>query len=101
MATTKDFSPKAPDEQIYVTFDFTSSLEAGETVSTAAVTSTVAKGFDPSASSVVSGIPTVSSPLVQVLLVGGVLNNVYNIKCSATTNLGQKLDIIGVLTIND
>lgn len=101
MATTSNFSPKAPDEDVIYTFDYSRALAADEILNTAIITCTINKGFDPHPEQMISGTNTVASPYVMQKIVGGRLNNIYNIRCLAATSYGQELEIIGVLTINE
>lgn len=100
MAINILLDPKAPDEDKIYSFDFTRYLLTSESVTGATVTCTVYKGFDPSPQSLISGDPTVAATGIEQLVIGGILNNQYYVKCHASTNLGQELDIIGSLTIN-
>jgi hypothetical protein len=68
-----------------LTFDFTSLLGLGESVASAVCTCSVYSGTDASPGSVVNGAASVSSPLVNQSVTGGVLGTIYEIKCTATT----------------
>lgn len=81
-------------------FDFASSMTVGETISTQTVTSSVYQGIDPTPGSVISGTPTVQNVTqVQQLFTAGVLGVVYELLCSVTTSLGQRLEQAAYLAI--
>lgn len=90
---------KTPDEIIDVTFDYTDSLEAGETVESAVVSVSLRKGVDEDSAEILSGDPTVSSPYVVQRVEGGVSGCQYNIKCLATTSDDRKYELIAVLPV--
>lgn len=90
---------KTPSEVIDITFDYTDSLEVGETVVTATVACTVRKGADETPADVLSGLPTVSSPYVVQRVKDGVSGIQYNLKCLATTSDSRILELIAVLPV--
>jgi hypothetical protein len=72
-------------------FDFSLSLDAGETLLTASVTSTVYTGVDPAPAAIRSGLPVIDGNRVDQLMTGGVEGCVYELLCTVTTSLGQTL----------
>lgn len=90
---------KTPSEVLDITFDYTASLESGETLQSAVVTVSVRKGADASPSAILSGAPTVTSPYVIQRIINGTSSVTYNLKCLATTNTGRKYELIGVLPV--
>lgn len=93
---------KTPEEIIDVTFDFTDSLEVGETVQSAVVSVSLRKGTDTIPSAILSGSPTVQTPFVVQRVINGVTGCQYNVKCLATTagtGAGRKYELIAVLPV--
>ena len=84
---------------INATFDFTSQLAIGETISTQSCTCSVYSGTDASPSSVISGSASASGTVVTQKLTGGVLGVIYNVLCTITTSVGQTLQQDGLLAI--
>lgn len=80
-------------------FDFTSSLAAGETISSASTAATVYTGTDASPSAVVSGAATISGTKVTQKLTAGTVGVVYELVCTATTSLSQVLPRVAYLVI--
>lgn len=80
-------------------FDFTSNLAVGETILTAVVTSVVYSGVDPSPSSMISGVASISGAIATQKITGGVLGVMYTVMCTITTSLGQTLQLPGFLAI--
>jgi hypothetical protein len=77
--------------QLTPPFDFSLSLDAGETLLTARVTSTVYTGVDPTPSAIRSGSPVIDGNRVEQVMRGGVEGCVYDLLCTVTTSLGQTL----------
>ena len=70
---------KDPAEKVVVTFDFSA---LATTVSTPVVTAESAGGAnDPSPSAILSGSPSVSGAQVLQLVIGGVANADYKLRC--------------------
>lgn len=97
--TREDFSPKQPAEVKSVTFDFTSDLAVGETISTKSVAASVYAGVDASPSSLVSGAASSSGAVVSQLITGGVAGVIYELACTITTSAGQTLQRLGLLPV--
>jgi hypothetical protein len=96
------FAPKLLNDVKTYTFDFSSLLGLGESISTATCTSVVYSGTDPSPSSLINGAAVVNSPLVSQSLTGGTLGVIYEVACIATTTgaaLPQTLNITGFLVV--
>jgi hypothetical protein len=79
------------------TFDFTSQLATGETISTQSVACSVFTGVDASPSSMISGAASHSGAIVTQLIIGGVAGVIYELVCTVTTSLGQTLKLTGYL----
>lgn len=94
-----ELSPKLTGETKLYTFDFTSELAVGETISTKAVTAAVYSGTDASPSSIVSGSATSSGAIVTQAITGGTLGVIYELTCQITTSLSQTLQQIGLLAL--
>lgn len=90
--------PKTDSSIITLTFDFTSQLAAGETLSTATVTATVYSGTD-LVIDIFSGSPAASNGLVTQKVKAGVLGVIYTLLCSVTTSASQTLEQAGYLAI--
>lgn len=97
---TTYFSDKNAAETEVFTFDFSSLLADGETISgTPTVAATVASGTDPNASAIVSGAAQVSGAEVTQLITAGVSGVTYTLTCTANTSLGQVLVLAGDVAV--
>lgn len=94
-----DLPPKLAGESRNYTFDFTSDLAVGETISTKSVAATVYSGTDASPSAIVSGSASSSGAIVTQLIIAGTLGVIYELLCSITTSAGQTLQQVGLLAI--
>lgn len=90
--------PKYAAEVRKATFDFTSQLAVGETLSTISVTASVYSGTDAAASGVI-GSSAISGLKVIVGLTNGVAGVTYLITCSCTTSASQTLILSAYLTV--
>jgi hypothetical protein len=90
---------KKVEETSVVTFDFTSRLNVGATISTQVVTSEVYSGVDASPSAMISGSASASGTVVTQLITGGVLGVLYLLECVITTSDGQTLSLNGFLAV--
>lgn len=81
------------------TFDFTSKLSSGETLSTASVAATVYSGTDASPSALVSGSSTISGQKVTQVITAGTEGVTYKLICTVTTSSSQTLTLTAFLTI--
>lgn len=82
---------KPPTDTRSLTFDFTSEMTIGETISTKSVAATVFSGTDANPSAIISGAATSSGQQVFQLVTAGVLGVVYTLLCTITTSAGQTL----------
>jgi len=84
-----------------VTFDFTSQLAVGETISTKAVVASVYSGTDAAPTGIVSGSASASGSVVTQLItmVGRTVGNIYELMCTITTSVGQTLKISAYLAV--
>lgn len=92
-------SGKYQGETKNITFDFTSQLAAGETISSQTVSATVYSGIDSSPSAIISGSASVSGAVVTQAITAGVLGVTYELKCQVTTSAGQTLQLTGYFPI--
>lgn len=75
---------KDPAEVLVVTFDFSSEVDSGESISAAQVYAEVVFGTDPIPTAVLSGSPSVAGGAVLQAVNGGVDGAVYGVRCVAT-----------------
>lgn len=99
MSGRADLPAKLAGETKTYQFDFSSSLAAGETLSTQVVTASVYSGVDASPSSLISGVASSSGAVVSQKIAGGTLGVLYELLCTVTTSLGQTLLLSGYLAI--
>lgn len=90
---------KLSGETKNVTFDFTSDLASGETISTKAVAAAVYSGTDASPSSIISGAASSSGAVVTQTVTGGVTGVLYELTCTITTSASQTLKQVGLLAV--
>ena len=91
--------PKQPGETVSVSFDFTSRLAVGETISTKVVTAAVYSGTDATPSALISGSASASGAIVSQSLTAGVIGVTYALLCTITTSASQTLTISAFLTV--
>jgi len=96
----KEFPPKAPTERVPLTFEFDEQLADGETLTTSTVTIRATRGLDASPAAVLFGGPTIVGTVVQHLVAGGVLAEIYEVTCTANTT-SQILVLRGTLPVRD
>lgn len=99
MTSRAILDPKLLGETKTETFDFTSSLAIGETISTQSVVASTYSGTDASPSSIISGSASSSGAIVSQKVTGGVLGVMYELLCTITTSAGQTLQQSGFLAI--
>jgi hypothetical protein len=92
-------NPKFVSDTVNYTFDFTSRLAVGETISSATVTSVVYTGVDASPSAIISGSAAISGGLVTQLITAGVAGVIYELRCAAVTSLGQTANLSAYLAV--
>lgn len=90
---------KKVGETIFESANFLSNLGVTETINSALVTASVYRGNDPTPSAIISGPASISGPIVQQLVTGGVLGTTYELLFAANTSLGQTIEIAAYLTI--
>jgi hypothetical protein len=93
---------KSVVERIFITFDFTSELIAGETLSgTPTVTASVYLGNDATPAAVLDGFPQKDSTnmIVTQAVLGGVAVTDYKIEASCITSSGRDLSRIAILPV--
>lgn len=93
------FNGKLVGETITLTFDFTSRLASGETISTKSVAATVYSGTDASPSSIISGSATSSGAVVSQVVTAGTAGVLYSLLCTITTSASQTLLMQGFLAV--
>jgi hypothetical protein len=79
--------------------DLRARLAAGETITGASVTCSVASGTDPGAASMPVGSPVVGGAVVTQLLGGGVAGVRYELLYEAVTSSGRTLRETAALTV--
>lgn len=82
-----------------LTFDYTDSLETGETISSATVTISVVQGEDATPNAMKVGGAQASTPYALQKVSGGVRNTTYLCYCAATTSNGRVLVNAGLLPV--
>ena len=98
----KEFSPKAPSERVPITFDFSEQLAATETIiGTPVLTVRAVRALDLTPSALLSGSPSIVGGIVQHLVTGGVLGELYEIRCEVETSLNQVLRLVGIQPVRD
>lgn len=91
--------PLEQGETDVLTFDYTDSLETGETLVSGTVTLSVVQGEDPSPNSMRVGSAQASTPYILQKVGGGVRNTTYLCYCAATTSTGRVLVNAGILPV--
>lgn len=94
-----DLLPKLQGATAKYTFDFSSQLGVGVTISTQAVTAAVYSGTDASPSSIISGSATASGAVVTQAITGGTTGVVYVLTCQITTSDSQTLQLVAYLPV--
>jgi hypothetical protein len=95
------FDPILSGEIRILSFDFTSDLAIGETISTQVTTATTYSGTDASASSLIAASASASGAVVlqKVTAVGRPIGTMYELLVTITTSTGQTLQQSGFLAI--
>ena len=93
------FEHKDPSEAIFYGIDFSNLLGTGETISSATASMRVTQGTDASASSMLSGAPSISAGIVKQKIVSGVAGAVYLLGLSIVTSAGQTFVESGALKV--
>lgn len=82
-----------------LTFDFTSLIASGETISTQSVAAVVYSGTDASPSAILSGSASHSGAIVSQNITAGTVGVTYLLTCTTTTSASQTLLLTGLLVI--
>lgn len=100
----KEVTSKTPTERVPLSFDFADQLAAGETITgTPTLTIHDTRGLDSvnPLSFATSGSVAINGSIVQQLVTGGKLGEIYQVTCSASTNNNQILELAVLLAIRD
>ena len=81
------------------TFDFSSRLAVGETISTKVTTATVYSGTDASPSSLINGAASASGAIVTQSLTAGTSGVIYALVCTITTSTSQTLILSAFMAV--
>jgi hypothetical protein len=91
------FSPKDPDEIVFVAFDFAALTSAPLTPS---VTATRHAGeADASPSAILAGVPSVSGARIVQKITGGIAGCDYSLRCEIDVADGSHYVLAGVLPV--
>ena len=97
------FDTKDPSESIPLTFDLSSNLAAGETLtSVPTVTVTLVAGTDPSPSAILTGVNSLDATLTKAIVGvhAGITGCAYEVKVVVSTSNAQKvLALSGILPV--
>lgn len=93
------FTPKTTNEKVQLGFDFSKALAATETITSADVEISILTGTDPYPYAVLLGSPATGGKLVRQWVQDGVAGAIYEISVTATSSLGQVLELQGILEI--
>ena len=85
---------KQPSESRFYNFDFTSKLRTGDALTGSPTVTGAPTGLT-------IGVPSLSSPLVQVRISGGVDGITYKLTALATTTQGDTLEVDGRLQVKN
>jgi hypothetical protein len=85
--------PKKVGETVIRPFDFISRLGGSEKILSAVVTASVYSGTDSSPQNIINGSAAISGTIVNQSLTGGLLGVIYELLCTITTSLGQRLEM--------
>ena len=99
MTQRAELPNKLASETKTITFDFTSLLAIGETISTQTCTATVYSGVDASPSAIISGSASASGAIVSQKITAGTVGVIYSVACAITTSAGQTLKLVGFLAV--
>ncbi len=93
------FSYKLTTESEQFTFDFSTIIASGETISSAAIVVEVKDGTDPTPSAIVIGSPTISGSRVAQRIAGGLDGVTYRLEMTITTSLTNVYTLVGDLPV--
>lgn len=92
---------KAPGEVVTITFDYCALLGVGEAISSAAPSIAVRAGDQgQSLDGMLQGQPEIVGHRVKQRLAGGLLGNVYRVKCRIETDSGQVFEVASDVPVN-
>lgn len=93
------FSYKITSENEQFTFDYSTVMATGETISTATCVVTVQNGTDSSPSSILVGTPVVSGQLAAQRIYNGLDGVIYRIAMTVTSSLSNTYTIVADLPV--
>lgn len=99
MSLRAQLDPKLVGETKAYTFDFSSQIGVGVTLSGPVCTSVVYSGTDAAPSGVISGAASAAGAIVTQKLTGGTVGVIYEITCTVTTSDSQTLVLVGYLAV--
>jgi hypothetical protein len=80
--------PKGVSEVLGVVFNYSRVLSGSETLTAASVTAVLYSGTDTNPSAIISGTPMITSPQATQTVTGGLVGNIYQLTCMATSSFG-------------
>lgn len=100
---SKSWTPKGPSETYPVGMDFgpvlASCVPQGQTLVSATCTITVNTGNDPTPSTVLSGVPSVSGTVAYQTVTGGLAGTTYQLLFTGTSSSGLVLQGSSILPV--
>lgn len=93
------FDPKPVGVTALYQFNFIDQLDVGEEIDSAIVTCTVYSGTDAAPEDMISGSATISGTTVSQMITAGTEGVVYYLTCTAVTDDGKTLQLIGFLAV--
>ena len=92
-------TPKQPDEEYYIGFDFEDDIGT-ETISSAVVTATC-EDVNVTDTFTVVADQTIINPIVYVKITGGTSGSTYKLECKVTGSEGSIYEMNGYITVLD
>jgi hypothetical protein len=90
--STVTLPEKDQSGDIVLTFDYSSDMLPGETISSVSITAVVFLGFDSSPNAIFQGSPSLAnSPVISQKVIGGAAGTSYKIRGIAATSQGRNL----------
>ena len=93
------FSYKITTENEQFTFDFSTVMSSGETISLATSTVEVVSGTDPNPTAILVGSPVISGQQVAQRISGGLDGVIYRIEVTSTTSATNVYTIVADLPV--
>lgn len=87
-------------ETVTLSFDFSSRMTVGQTISTAAMSVELFSGIDAAPAALLSGSPSISGAIVTHKVAPTLPGNVYDVQCAASLATGQVLIMGGYVAVN-